>query len=330
MGYHILGYGEMIRDRVRMDAYAEALRRAVRPGCVALDVGTGTGIFALLACRLGARHVYAVEPDDAIHVARQIAAANGYSDRITFIQGLSSAVTLPEQADVIVSDLRGVLPLYKGHIPAIADARQRLLAPGGVLIPQRDTLWAAVVEAPEAYLPVVSPWEDGAYGFDMSAGRPIMANSWRKAPVTPAQFLVEPLPWATLDYTRIADPNVQGELTWTVVRPGTGHGLSVWFEAQLFAEVGFSTAPDQPPTIYGQAFFPWLQPVPLAPGDRVTVMLWARLVGDDYAWHWHTQVCPAGQAASPKAQFTQSTLLAAFLAPDRLAGFLTGESHERT
>lgn len=329
MGYHILGYGEMIRDRVRTDAYAEALRRAVRPGCAVLDIGTGTGIFALLACRLGARHVYAIEPDDAIHVAREIASANGYSDRITFIQGFSSEVTLPERADVIVSDLRGVLPLYKGHIPAIVDARRRLLAPYGVLIPQRDTLWAAVVEAPDAYLPVVSPWEDRAYGFDMSAGRSVIANSWRKVPVAAEQFLAPPLPWAALDYARITAPDVQGELAWTIARPGTGHGLSIWFEAQLFEEVGFSTAPGRPPTIYGQAFFPWLQPVLLEPGDRVTVGLWARLAGDDYAWHWHTQAWSAGQTASPKAQFMQSTLLAAFLAPGQLAGFLTGGSHDR-
>ena len=90
----------MIADHVRMAAYEQALRRTVRPDSVVVDIGTGTGIFSLLACQFGARKVYAIEPDSAIEVAREIAAANGYQDRITFIQDLSTAVTLPEGADV--------------------------------------------------------------------------------------------------------------------------------------------------------------------------------------------------------------------------------------
>src|SRR5204862_7848061 len=102
--FTVAAYGQMISDAVRMDSYARALRHAVKPGAVVVDIGTGTGIFALLACRLGARRVYAIEPGDAIQVAREIAAANGCGDRIEFIQALSTDATLPERADVIVSD----------------------------------------------------------------------------------------------------------------------------------------------------------------------------------------------------------------------------------
>src|SRR5689334_15245373 len=133
--YSPSGYCAMIADGVRTAAYAEALRRAVKPGAVVLDIGTGTGIFALLACRSGARRVYAVEPDPAIQVARATAEANGCADRITFLQDLSTRLTLPESADVIVADLRGVLPLFGHHLPSLADARRRHLAPGGTLIP---------------------------------------------------------------------------------------------------------------------------------------------------------------------------------------------------
>jgi protein arginine N-methyltransferase 1 len=86
--YSIADYGAMIADHGRMDAFVRALGRAVKPGAVVVDIGTGTGIFALLACRFGARRVYAIEPSDAIQVAREIAAANGCADRIEFIQAM--------------------------------------------------------------------------------------------------------------------------------------------------------------------------------------------------------------------------------------------------
>jgi len=93
--YDLNAYGRMMADQVRMDAYVTALRQAVQPGCVVMEIGTGAGIFALLACQCGARRVYAIEPSDAIEVARAAAVANGYADRITFLQDLSTNVTLP-------------------------------------------------------------------------------------------------------------------------------------------------------------------------------------------------------------------------------------------
>src|SRR5262245_21451987 len=118
--YSVAMYGRMIRDSARTDAYAEALRRLVKPDSIVLDIGAGTGIFSLLACRFGARRVYAVEPADAIQIAREIAAANGYADRIEFIQKLSTEITLPEQADVIIYDLRGMFTFMGRHITCVS------------------------------------------------------------------------------------------------------------------------------------------------------------------------------------------------------------------
>src|SRR3712207_3655914 len=100
--YSVSGYGRMIADNVRMDAYMNALRHVVNTDSVVLDIGTGTGIFAMLACQFGARRVYAIEPSDVIHVAREIAIANGYAERIVYIQDFLSQVTMPEQANIIV------------------------------------------------------------------------------------------------------------------------------------------------------------------------------------------------------------------------------------
>src|SRR5829696_1199528 len=157
--YSLHFYGQMLADVARMDAYTAALRQTIRPDSVVMDLGCGPGVFALLACKLGARRVYAVEPNNVVGLAREAAAANGFADRIEFFEKLSTEITLPEPASVIVSDLRGVLPFFQQHIPSIIDARTRLLARGGVLIPHRDILWAALVEAPEQYTELVGPWK---------------------------------------------------------------------------------------------------------------------------------------------------------------------------
>ena len=309
--YSIAAYGQMIADSGRMAAYGEALRQCIRPGSAVLDIGSGTGIFALLACQFGARRVYAVEPDNAIQVAREIAAANGYAERIHFIQDRSTAVTLPEPMDVVVSDLRGVLPPFQNHLPSIIDARRRLLGADGVLIPRQDKLWATVVEAPELYGRHLAGCDRPFDGLDMDAARRIVVNGWRKARVEPEQWLVEPKCWATINYHEIATPHVGGELSWTVARPGIGHGLLLWFDSILAPGVTLSNSPTLPELIYGSAFFPWTTPAPLSGGDRVTVKLKATLVGADYIWCWDTRIFPQESPAECKISFRQSTFFAA-------------------
>ena len=149
--YRLRDSAAMIEDAVRTPAYLAALEQAVRPGSVVVEIGTGTGFFAIIAARLGARRVYAIESDTSIRLAREVAALNGCADRIEFIEALSTDVTLPEQGDVLLSDLRGVLPTLGVHIPSIVDARARLLKPGGIQIPSEDTLWMALLESPRQW-----------------------------------------------------------------------------------------------------------------------------------------------------------------------------------
>ena len=315
-GYSISGYSSLIADAGRTAPYVAALTQAVRPGAVVLDIGAGTGFFSLLACRLGARRVYAVEPDNAIGVAREVAAANGCADRIEFIQELSTRITLPEPADVIVSDLRGVLPLFQHHLPSIVDARRRHLAPGGVLIPRIDRLWCAPAEAPELYLHHLGPPEGAAYGFDLRPALWPSVNTWCKTNAKREQLLADPAPWLALDYAVVESPDARGAVMWTVGRPGTLHGLLLWFDAELADGIGFSNAPGGPELIYGQAFFPLAAPVAVAAGDRVSAELAANLVSDDYIWRWDTTVLGAG--GQVKAGFRQSTFFGAPLSPAQL------------
>jgi protein arginine N-methyltransferase 1 len=271
----------------------------------------------MLACQFGARQVYALEPGDGIHVARRVAKENGYSNQITFLQDLSTRITLPECADVIISDLHGVLPYYGFHIPSIMDARQRHLAPGGILIPQQDQIWVAVVSAPEQYQESVSPWEKNKYHLSMQAARQTVTNTWGRGKIKETDFLVDPQCCATLDYRTISSPDLSVTLTWVATRPGTAHGLSAWFDTEVAAGICLSNAPGQPELVYGHAFFPWTEPVDLTAGDQITIFLQATLVADDYVWRWDTKICDSQNLI--KAEFKQSTLYSTLLSPAQLA-----------
>jgi protein arginine N-methyltransferase 1 len=316
--YSLDGYAALVADRIRTEAYAQALRGTIRPGSVVLEIGTGPGIFAVLACQLGAGRVFTIEASPVIQLAREIAALNHCADRIVFIEDISTNVNLPVRADVIVSDLHGVLPLFEHHIPSIADARRRFLAPGGALIPRKETIWAAVVEAPEQYGKIVDPWERNALGQDLSAARRIAVNEMLKVRFTPGQLLTKPHLWATLDYSTVENPDVRGELDWTIQRDATGHGIAVWFETEFGDGVCFSNAPGEPETIYASMFFPWLKPAPLAAGQSVRVELLAKLLERDYFWSWSTKIVSMESPEKIITQFDQSRLHGSLMSPAAL------------
>lgn len=305
--YSVFAYGKMIADAPRLEAYVSALRQAVTPESVVVDIGSGPGLFALLACQMGARRVYAIEPDNVIEVARQAAIANGYADRLVCIQDISTRVSLPEQADVIISDLHGILPWFQQHLPSIADARRRLLKPGGILIPQREIVWAALAEAPEYYSQLVGLWDANPYGVDLSAARRFVTNTWRKLRVNPEQLVEQPAQWCVLDYTTLEEPDTHGEISWTISHARIAHGFLIWFDSELIEGIGFTNRPPEVELIYGNAFFPFSHPIDLVPGDDITITISADMVGDDYVWRWNTRIVNQENPALVKTAFKQST-----------------------
>lgn len=313
--YSLHFYGQMLADATRMDAYAAALRQVIRPDSVVMDLGCGPGVFALLACKLGARRVYAVEPNNVVGLAREAAAANGFADRIEFFEKLSTEITLPEPATVIVSDLRGVLPFFQQHIPSIIDARKRLLARNGVLISRRDILWAAVVEAPEQYAELVRPWQN-QFDLNLSAGTRFITNTWRKAEIKPEQLLTQPVRWTTIDYHEVESPDAQAEISWRAARNGTAHGFAVWFDSELAGDIRVSNHPAAPRMIYGQGFFPFSQPVEVSEGDRIDLRLAAKFVQDDYVWRWDTDFSKSTDQA--RTSLRQSTFYGVPLSTSQL------------
>lgn len=304
--YDLRGYGGMLSDEGRVTAFHQSIRAAVKPGDVVLELGTATGMMAFLAAQAGARHVHAVEPDPAIALARQSARDNDLADRITFHQTISSRLTLPERASVLIEDMRGAMPCFKTHLLDVMDARARLLTPDAVLLCQRDTLFVTVAQSEKQSQHVHLPWDGRRWELDLSAVQKVAPNCYARHRCAPEDVLAEPKSWAEIHYPTVSSPHVRGGAELTVTRAGTAHGLALWFDVELFGGFRISNAPTEPKHTYGSAFLPWPAPTPLLAGDRVDVKLDALFTGGDYEWNWASTVWREGQTA-PVAQFKQST-----------------------
>jgi protein arginine N-methyltransferase 1 len=314
--YSLHEYGTMIADSVRIGPYARAIEAAVRPGDVVVDLGSGPGIFALIACRAGARRVYAIDLNEIVQFGRQFGAANSFVGRIEFLQGDSRQLQLPERADVIVSDIRGALPFFGHSIVSLEDARQRFLAEGGTMIPQRDLLYAAVVESETLFDKIGAPWQGSDKGLDLSPALSCVLNGLHSAHVSREELVTEPEAWCAIEYLKGPSARAAGALRLRTTRSATAHGIVLWFDTHLFGDIGFSCAPGCPKTVYGHTFLPWLQPVTVCPGQEIQVELHADLVGRDYVWRWETKIRDEGKGVS--RHFHQSTLQGALLSPQLL------------
>src|ERR1700688_415317 len=315
--YSLRDYGNMISDVERFGAYSRAIGRVVRPGDTIAEIGSGPGVFALLACQAGAKKVYAIETQDIIHISREIAEANGFTDRISFAQGDSRRIQLPERVNVVVSDIRGALPLFGQAILTIEHARQNFLLPGGILVPQRDVLKAAVVET-DYYSRIAAPWTKSVPSLDLSAALPLIFNSeFYHRNFNAEQLLTSPQAWYVLDYTVGATACASGKIEFRAVRGGIAHGVCVWFDAQLFEDIGYSTGPGTSDAgISGQLFLPWPEPVPISQGQDIWIGLHADLIGENYIWRWEGKLRANGSGS--EHHFQQSTLQGANFTPQAL------------
>jgi hypothetical protein len=113
----------------------------------------------------------------------------------------------------------------------------------------------------------------------------LTTNRGYRARATAEQMLTDPAFWTTIDYAK-APPPLDGRWSSLVTRDGVAHGILVWFETELTPSIGFSNSPWAPKALYGQAFFPFAEPIPLRAGDLISGRLRAVHSGDEYEWSW--------------------------------------------
>jgi ribosomal protein L11 methyltransferase len=123
---------------------AMALERMITPGCDVFDVGTGSGILAIYAIKLGAREALAVDTDaESVRVTEENIALNGVADAVAV--GKGSFDVTERCFDVLVANI------LAGVIVKLLDAgmggRGRRFIFSGILDTQAESVKQAATNA---------------------------------------------------------------------------------------------------------------------------------------------------------------------------------------
>ena len=146
-GWHI----PMMNDDPRNQAYKDALVTTINEDTQVLEIGAGSGLLAMLAAQSGTKkRITTCEMTPVIaSVAKEIIELNGFDNSVKVIAKASKDISigedLTEKADLIVSEVISNEFLGEGVLDTVEDAKKRLLAPGGRMIPESGSIMINLV-----------------------------------------------------------------------------------------------------------------------------------------------------------------------------------------
>ncbi|KAJ8099172.1 S-adenosyl-L-methionine-dependent methyltransferase [Lipomyces tetrasporus] len=230
----------MLKDSIRTDSYRDFIydNKDIFKDKIVLDVGCGTGILSMFAAKAGARKVYAVDNSDIIEKAIANVHENGLDRIIQCYRGKIEEIRLPVQkVDIIVSEWMGYALLYEAMLDSVLVARDKYLAPNGLMVPSEVRLLVAGLRDAEFINDKVNFWND-IYGFKMSAMKPriyddVLIENFKpssivhQGPFTFRTLQLHDITTADLEFTspiRLTIPDLSNEFD------GTFDGLVIYFD----------------------------------------------------------------------------------------------------
>ncbi len=267
----------MMDDRRRNEAYEAAIRRAV-VGKRVLDIGTGSGLLAMMAVRAGAGAVTTCEAVSVIaEQAKTIIAANGMSGRITVIPMKSTAMSvpqiMPQRAEVLITETFASGLITEGVLPTVEHAHDYLLTPDAAIIPAAASVMGYLAGGPALQGMLFA---DRIAGFDLSA---FNAFAPTMLPVTldavPHRVLSEDCEIMRFDLREKRFPAGGLRVSFRATHHGVAAGVAQWIRLELDAHTRYENRPAREGGFNGHWThivhrFP--RPLAVKPGDIVPVI----------------------------------------------------------
>jgi predicted nicotinamide N-methyase len=266
----------MMADVIRNRAYDQALLRAA-PGRRVLDIGSGSGLLAMMAARAGAASVTTCETVPAIAAAaRKIIGFNGFADYVTLHTKRSDQLQIGRdmevRANLLVTETFSSSVLSESVLPTIEHAREHLLTPDAVVIPRRAAargylVGGAAVEAQFFASPSVG---FDLWNFDVFAPSKIGLHMDR----VPHIVLSDDFEIFAFDLMQSRFPPQRRSLVVSARRAGRCIGVVQWLRLDLDADTTYENRPaaDAGANGWMHVLYRLQEPVELSVGDEVHLL----------------------------------------------------------
>jgi tetratricopeptide (TPR) repeat protein len=266
----------MMADGLRNAAYAKALAKVAARQRV-LDIGSGSGLLAMMAVQAGAAQVVTCEMQPVIaQVAKAVTAANGLAGKISVWPMKSDQLELGREllarAQVLVTETFSSGLISEGVLPTVEDAHRRLLEPDAVVIPRRAGAVGYLIGGAMLEQHLFAGTETGfdLSAFDMLAPGKLGMHLDR----TPHQALSADFEIFGFDLKQRHFPPERRRFEIEATAAGRCIGVAQWIRLDLDADTVYENrpTPDAGPNGWMHVIYRFARPLTVAAGDRVPLV----------------------------------------------------------
>lgn len=237
---------------------------------VVLDIGSGPGVFSILAARAGAKKVYAWEPSIQAQYSEENIKANNFSDVIQVLSGPIDSLEI-EPVDVLFTTNIGHGIYLNSLLQEFAYAKEHYLKEGGTILPSELRVSIGTF-SPSVLFSNISYWKD-VYGFDYT---PIeedqkklpFLGSMASSRVKTDSYQIYEAPFGSGEHKGIFDR----EFELHVQSVGQICGFLLWFAMGFTLpsrSIVISTAPEDFDTHWSQVCVPFGEWLDMKIGDTI-------------------------------------------------------------
>jgi predicted RNA methylase len=257
--FSLLHAVSLLSHRQRIAKFAMVIERIVKPSDYVIDVGSGSGILAILAAKQGAQ-VTAVEiNEESLRYAERAANLNGVADQIEFVTSNIMEYRPTRLADIVMCEMLSSMMLIEQQIPVSNYVVESILKPSGKIIPSSIQIFAVPVQTEILW----NRFKVQELSF------PRVPQTIEKEQYTDFADLVEV---ASFDLTiPNRNPVVNKILSFKIIEKGMVHGLVGMFRSRLYENVILDMNDG-----WRELFIPLDEPVRVAKGDVLRIQLFYR------------------------------------------------------